>query len=235
MPTFGHGIGSKLYLSGFDISAFFKSYNIQGQKGTAETSTLADTFQQFVSGLGGANVTLDGFYDNSAGGAVVLLEAAFGSTVKVFTVYPQGATLGKLGYGQSGFATSLDAQADIGSAVSINGSLLSNTGFDMGVSLITPASITSAGNGTSIDQAAATANGARAYLHVTAFSGTDATIVVADSADDSSFATIGTFTQITAVNAAQRIAISGAVRRYVRYTISGTFTSVTFTLLFARK
>lgn len=234
MPAFTHSISAKLYLSGYDVSTYFKSFGVQGTKATAEISTLGDTFQQFVSGLGGGTTTLDGFFDNAAGGAVTLLQAAFGSTSKVFTAYPQGATILNLGLAQSGFTTSLDTQADIGSAVSVSGSMLSTTGFDLGVSLITPVAVTGAGNGTGVDQAAATTNGARAYLQLTSFSGTDCTIIVADSADNAAFATIGTFTQNTAIGS-ERISITGTVRRYIRYTISGTFTSVTFNVLFCRK
>jgi len=67
------------------------------------------------------------------------------------------------------------------------------------------------------------------------YDGTDATIVVADSADDSVFATIATHATVTAANVTDRKTVSGAVRRYLRYTISGTFTSITFVLLFMRK
>lgn len=236
MPTFAHGISSKIYLSGYNVTNYFKSYAANGAAGSADISTLGDTYQSFVSGLKGATINLSGFFSFDTGGSTLLLEAAFANaTNKILTIYPQGDTLGNYGLAVKGFAASLDVQADTGSAGMVNGSIQSNTGFYLGRSLHALGAETSTGNGTSVDNGAATSNGGDAYLQVTAFSGTDADIVVADSADNASFATIATFTQVTAANVAERVAVSGAVRRYLRYTLSGTFTTITFNVLFARK
>lgn len=88
--------------------------------------------------------------------------------------------------------------------------------------------------------AAQTTGGAQAYLQVTAFTGTDVTVKIQDSADNSSFADVTglTFTQTTAAQTFQRIATANTatIRRYVRaITItSGGFTSATFAVTFVR-
>ena len=85
-----------------------------------------------------------------------------------------------------------------------------------------------------------TAYGAQAYLQVTAFTGTDVTVTLQDSADNSSFSNIasGAFAQTTAANTTQRIALSNSatVRRYVRAitTTVGGFTTATFGVVFMR-
>lgn len=82
--------------------------------------------------------------------------------------------------------------------------------------------------------------GAQAYLQVTAFTGTDVTITLQDSADNTTFTNIasGAFAQTTAPHTTQRIALSNAatVRRYVRAitTTTGGFTSVTFGVMLNR-
>lgn len=80
-----------------------------------------------------------------------------------------------------------------------------------------------------------TAFGFQAFLHVSAFTGTDVTVKLQDSADNVTFADVasGAFTQITSgTPAGQRIAVGGTatLRRYVRATTvtTGGFTSVTF-------
>lgn len=98
----------------------------------------------------------------------------------------------------------------------------------------------SATNGASLDNAASTAFGAQAYLQVTSFSGTDVTVKIQDSADNSSFADVTglTFTQVTAAPAFQRLATSNSatIRRYLRAVTvtTGGFTSATFAVAINR-
>ncbi len=74
--------------------------------------------------------------------------------------------------------------------------------------------------------------GLQAYLHVFTFTGTSATITIQDSANNSSFAAIGSgvaFATVTGVTK-ERIA-SGrtqAVRRYLRVITTGTFSNLVF-------
>lgn len=94
---------------------------------------------------------------------------------------------------------------------------------------------TGATNGASIDTTASAAFGAQAYLHVSAFSGTDVTVKIQDSANDSTFADVTglTFTQVTgSVPLAERVATAAGatIRRYLRAVTvtTGGFSSVTF-------
>jgi hypothetical protein len=79
-----------------------------------------------------------------------------------------------------------------------------------------------------------TAYGAQMYLQVMAFTGTDATVTVQDSADNTTFTNIasGGFAQVTSSPQGQRIALTNTatVRRYLRVatTTSGGFTSLRF-------
>jgi len=87
---------------------------------------------------------------------------------------------------------------------------------------------------------AVTAFGAQAYLQVTAFTGTDVTVKIQDSADNSSFADVTglTFTATTAAHTTQRIATANTatIRRYLRAvtTTSGGFSSATFAVVLVR-
>lgn len=99
---------------------------------------------------------------------------------------------------------------------------------------------TAATNGSSVDQAAATSFGWQAYLHVLAFTGTNVTISLEDSANNSAWTALsgGAFTQTTAVGQQRLQAASSTAtaRRYVRAvtTTAGGFTSVTFALNFVK-
>lgn len=93
------------------------------------------------------------------------------------------------------------------------------------VALVLPASYNSGGS---------LAFGAQAYLQVTAFTGTDATIAVVDSADNTTFAAVTglTFAQTTAANTTQRLATSNTatIRQYLGVSVStvGGFTALSF-------
>ncbi len=92
------------------------------------------------------------------------------------------------------------------------------------------------GNGTTVDDAAATIDGAVAHLHVTAVSASDTILVtIEDSANSSTWATIGTFTLALAATS-QRITIAGTIRRYVRcvWDVTGTGISIPFAVALAR-
>jgi hypothetical protein len=84
---------------------------------------------------------------------------------------------------------------------------------------------------------ASTVFGWQAYLVVSAFTGTSVTCTLSDSADNSSFVNLtgGGFTAATAVGT-QRLAgaNNATVRRYVRVSTTGTFSSATFTVMFVR-
>ncbi|GAA4924553.1 hypothetical protein HD597_011307 [Nonomuraea thailandensis] len=99
---------------------------------------------------------------------------------------------------------------------------------------------TGAANGASVDFGAVGSFGLQAWLHVTAFTGTDATIRLQQSSDDGgadAFANVtgGAFTQVTAGPTSERIqtARGQAVERYLRVvtSTSGGFSSLSFVVV----
>lgn len=89
---------------------------------------------------------------------------------------------------------------------------------------------TGATDGTDLDNGADSTYGLQAYLQVTAFTGTDCTVKVEHSADNSSWSDLITFTQTTAAPQADRQAVTGTVDEYLRVSTvtTGGFSSVTF-------
>lgn len=100
---------------------------------------------------------------------------------------------------------------------------------------------TAATNGTAVDGLASSAFGLQAYLQVSAFTGTDVTVKLQDSADNVTFADLSgaAFAQITSgTPQSQRIAISNSatVRRYLRASTvtTGGVTGVTYAVVYNR-
>ncbi|MFB6937587.1 hypothetical protein [Streptomyces chartreusis] len=100
---------------------------------------------------------------------------------------------------------------------------------------------TAATNGTGVDTLASASFGAQAYLHAGAFTGTDVTVKIQDSADNVTFADVAglAFTQITGgAPLAERIAVANTttIRRYVRAVTVTTagFSSLAFSVNFIK-
>lgn len=97
--------------------------------------------------------------------------------------------------------------------------------------------VTVDGSSSNTDNAASSASGGVAHLHVSAFSGlTSDDIIIEGSANGSTgWATVVTFAQVTGVGA-QRVEITGSVARYLRVThnVAGAG-SITVAVAFARR
>jgi hypothetical protein len=100
---------------------------------------------------------------------------------------------------------------------------------------------TAATSGADLDNGASTAFGAQAYLHAFALTGTDVTVTVQHSPDNSTWSTLAAFTQIISGNLpplAQRTSVTNTttVNRYLRAitTTAGGFTSFAFACIVNR-
>lgn len=95
---------------------------------------------------------------------------------------------------------------------------------------------TSAGSESSRDDAASSSAGAGAVLHMKDITGTSVTVVIEDSADDSAWATLISFTTVSngSEPTAERLTVSGTVNRYLRITTTGTFSVANFAVAIRR-
>jgi hypothetical protein len=89
--------------------------------------------------------------------------------------------------------------------------------------------------GASVDNGASSANGALAHLHVTVSSGGTWTLKVQDSANDSDWADLITFSADGSAVTAERGDVAGTVDRYLRALYTRTSGSLTACLTVARQ
>jgi hypothetical protein len=150
--------------------------------------------------------------------------------------YVRGGTLGKPAACLIGKQINYDPSRDDNGNLTEKVTAQSNGyGIEWGKSLTAGLRTdTDATDGASIDTAASLSLGGQAYLHVSAFAGTDVTIKIQDSADDSNWTDVASFafTSVTTAPQAQRLQLgpTATIRRYVRVitTTSSGFTSVSF-------
>lgn len=88
-----------------------------------------------------------------------------------------------------------------------------------GVALAVPSDITNTTNGSSVDNGASSDDGGVAFLHILQATATDTySIVVEDSSDNSNWSTVDTFTLDGSAIGSERLALSGTLERYLRFT-----------------
>jgi hypothetical protein len=228
------GLGDNLWIDGYNLSGDVQAVgNVGGGVAVLDVTGIDKSAYERIGGLRDGRVEMTTFF-NPANAHPVL--SALPRT-DVNLTYARGTALGspaaslvakQIGYegtrGADGmFTFGVSAQANSYGLV---------WGRQLTAGLRTD---TAATDGTGLDTTAAASFGWSAFLHLTAFTGTNVTVAIEDSADDITYAALsgGSFGALTGIGT---VRIAGAtstatVRQYVRVVTSGTFTSATFAVV----
>lgn len=235
------GIGDNCYVGGYDLSGDIGALSkISGSMALLDVTPINSAGVQRIGGIRNGDFAYSAFFNPTAGQEHTVLSAL--PTADQQIMYCRGTTLGNPA------ACMIGKQLGYNPTRAANGALTfaveaQSNGYGLEWGRLLTAGLrtdTAATNGTGIDGATSTAFGAQAYLQVTAFAGTDATVKIQDSADNASFADVSgfAFAATTAAHTTQRIATSNTatIRRYLRAvtTTSAGFTSLTFSVMVCR-
>lgn len=235
--SFVHSKASRVFLNATHQSGQITGYSVQGSRAYGECTTLSDEGQKYTPGLKSGSLSVNGNFNADAATLDVLFAAAAGTdNSALWTVCPDGYTLGKPCFIVNSDPQSHDVSASVADTVTLALESMPDDGVDRGVVLHTLEAETSDTNETSVDNGASTANGGAASLHVTAYSGlTSATVKVQHSTDDSVWVDLITFTSVTATTYEHKT-VTGTVNQYTRALTDVTGTgSVTYLAAFARR
>ena len=227
--AFAHGRNGRMYVNGFDISAFLKQAGGGTQVAMLDTTCMgtADDLT-FIPGLKKATMKMSGLLDETiVTGIGPVLESAFGVANSIFTLVPaSGDVIGQACFGFSANLGTYNLDTSVGGIGKLDADATSNYGWERLIIHHALTTEVATVNGAAQDNGAASANGGVGFLQVPDITGITALdVVIQDSADGSTgWATILTFTSVTADRAKQRVAITGTVRQYTRYV--ATFTGV---------
>lgn len=231
----GNGLGDLLFVSGVDISGDVGSISRCAQPSTVldVTAINASGHERILSHVDGA-IEFNSFFNDATSQEHLTLRGKNSGNDRVVT-YFRGSAIGNVMAGltakQIDYATQRGAD---GSLASDTQCLANNYGLDWGVQLTAgKRTDTTATNGSSHDNTAASANGLVGYLQVFSFSGTSVTVAVQESSDNGggdAFAAVLTFTAATGVTSEVKrtASLTTAVERYLRAVTTGTFTSAVF-------
>lgn len=235
------GMGDRLWVGGYNLSGDIGSVQrIAGGPAALDVTSIDKSGFERIGGVRDGGIDFTAYFNPAASQAHPVLSAL--PTSDVVVTYCRGTALGNHAAALVGKQINYDPTRNQDGSLTFTVQAVANGyGLEWGRQLTAGVrSDSAATNGSSVDGSAATTYGLQAYLQVFAFTGTDVTVKLQDSADNSSWADVtgGAFTQITTGPGSQRIATANdlTVRRYLRATTvtTGGFTSLLFGVMAVR-
>jgi hypothetical protein len=207
---------------------------------TAEVSAFGSSAKEYIVGLQDGTVSLSGMFDGTATGTDVVFSAVLGSTTKQnVIVAPSGHSNGASAIVLESDDTSYEVSGAVADVVQTSAEFQSSDGVEHGKILSSGLAITATGSGTSVDNAASSANGGVGFVSVpTNTRNGNITVKIQQSADNSTFTDLITFTVVSSTaKTFERVEVAGTVARYLRvnYTVAGSTGSATPVVAFARR
>jgi hypothetical protein len=228
-----HSKWTRVLFGGANLSGDSRSIgNVGVQYDTAEAHGFDATLKERLMGQGdamfGPYQAL--FNDRPAAigpvqpGSHITLSAVGQPIASAFFGLGAAPAIGDPAFSMETQQTSYTVAATNSDAVVINADFTTRgnatTKADWGIALAVGTAVDDTTELTSVDNGSATTAGAVAVLHITqsavAMTDNDWTITIEDSANDSDFSTIGTFTADGSAATAETLSIAGTIRRYVR-------------------
>lgn len=209
-----------IHVNGTNLSGYFSQEDSTWTGGLEDTTAYgsAVTAKTWTPTLSEGTLTLAGFWDDTAGGILDVLNAAYASaTQAICSIWHTGDSVGNRGVAIKGDVKTTKDSAQVDGVLKISTEVTSSVGEEDVISLHALTQETADGNGTTVDNTAATTAGGSAYLHVSEMT-TALTVHIYHSTDN--FATddtlLATFAADPTANTAERITISGTIRQYTR-------------------
>jgi hypothetical protein len=238
------GLGDALYIAGFDASGDIQQLGrIGGGPALLNFTGINKSAYERKGGLRDGAFEMTTFFNSDTVTPATHQKLSALPRTDVILTYGRGTTLGDPAASLVGKQANYDPNRGDDGMLTFGVSAQANGyGIEWGRQLTAGMRTdTAATNGTGIDTTASANFGGQAYLQVAAFTGTDVTVKIQDSADNVSFSDVAglAFTQITgAAPLAERIAVANTttIRRYVRAATvtTGGFTSLTFAVNFIK-
>ncbi|WP_433893036.1 hypothetical protein [Streptomyces sp. CA-111067] len=237
--TKSSGLGHRLIVGGYDLSGDVNSPALSGGPALLVDTGIDKFAFERLGGVRDGSLGCTAFFNPGPEADAAHAVLSLLPRTDIYPLYCCGSTAGVPAACVPSKQVNYDGtRGDDGAFTFAVSAQANGFGLEWG-NLITPVrrTDTAATTGASYDTGAAHTHGLQAYLQVGAFTGTDATVKVQDSADNVTFADLagGAFTTITAGRQAQRIQTgrTATVRRYLRAvtTTTGGFTSLVLTVM----
>jgi hypothetical protein len=236
---FIHGKRTAVFLGGHDLSEYLNDSTKTQTVEVADSTTYGRDDKVYVAGLADGMLSAAGLFDGAETDGVdaVIAEALASDGSDIVTYCPDSAVVGRVAYSCKALRTKYDVNSPLGDVVAVSLDVQADGGIDRGF-LLAAGPLAATGNGTGVDNGAATTAGGVGYLHATANSRDGAsTLKVQHSVDNSVYVDLVTFAAVpAATQQGERVVFGGTVNRYLRAvrTLAGSTGTITAAVTFAR-
>jgi hypothetical protein len=225
------------------MSGFLREVGVEAMIDLVDSTVFNSTSKTYVPGNKDGKFSFSGLFDNSSatlGSDVAFNTGIAGAQTPISTAW-DGWTQGNRAALALAKEASYSIPASRDDLVKVEAEFQADGGVEFGAVIHSPVTADTA---TGDDAASAdfgatstTSVGFAANIHVTAFTGTNCTVKLIDSANNSTFADVtgGGFTAATGVTSQQITHASTSVRRYVKTNRAGTFTSINYAVTLAKR
>jgi len=229
------GLGHQFYVGGYDLSGDTASLTMAAsQRPTFDVTGLNQSaIHRLLGPSSGVIEFVSHFNDASLQQHVAL--SGLVTTDRV-AIYSTGETANDTAAGLVCKQINYDWDRPADGSLSLNCQLMASAGspVEWGNILTTGVqTVSSAASTSSVDQSASSSAGARAYIMNFTLSSGSPTVKIEDSANNSDWADLITFSTSSAASA-ERKTVTGTVNRYVRCTLTGTFSNLAFAVILVR-
>ena len=214
--AFKHGKDTKVFLDELEVSSYLNNADTTRTVDVAESTTFGKSNKTFIVGAKDGTVALTGFYDATVDSP---LQSSLGSaTDKIVAIGIDGldandhTTFGK------GNITNYGISSPVGDIVAFSVDYQADEGLFSG-KVLENATYTATASGTARDNSSSTTNGGGAFIIASSVSGSSPTLdaKITHSADNSTYADLVTFTQLTSAGAEVKSVAKGTtVNRYLK-------------------
>lgn len=236
------GAQSAIMANGRDLSGYLNSIGVTATIEALENTTFKSAKEtgakSYRPGLEEGSLSGEGFFEADTVNEDALDDvlAATRRATSVWTVFPDTDAFGFDGWGFEAIRTSYEISTPVAELAKASVDATSNEGAERVDSLHALAQELATGNGTDLDNGAATSNGGVGYVSVSDVSPAESvTVKVQHSVDGTTWVDLITFTVGDAAGQAERIEVAGTVNRHVRATWSLSGGNATFQVAFGRK
>ena len=232
------GLSQEIYVHGYDLSGDVGSLErVAGPHPATEVTGINKAAVERVHLRADGSIDFSTWFDD----ATALAHAALSPlpTTDVVILWALGGAVGDVAAGL--VAKQLNYDWNEGPDGSLSGTVrtVGTAGSPLEwLEMLTAGQQTdsSSANGTSKDDTASTSNGIIAYLAITVIGSGTPTVTIEDSANNSIWATLLSFTQVAdgGEPTGERMTATGTVDRYLRIATTGTFTDLDFAVGYRR-
>ena len=222
------GFPQQFYVGGRDISGDVGSIGSRSSpRPVLDVTGINQSGYHRVLGLGDAQLDFNSWFNDATGQEHLAFKGL--PTADILVLWALGGAAADVAALIVGKQINYDPTRGQDGSLAIAIQVLANAiALEWG-DLLTAGKVThaSATSSASVDNAALSSNGAAAMMQMVSLATGTCTVTIEDSADNAVWATIITFAAVAAAAAptAERLTVASTVRRYLRVTTTGVFTT----------